>query len=240
MTDEKETDNLEIEKIKDRGRVIKISITVLFVCFIIACTSKILEKRQLDKRLFLNEADHKVQQESNRVKQEAVNSGTAVVQPQAEPVPLPDKAELYLTYQEAQKFLDGYKPRNYIDNKFEGKLMNGAEVVIDQATGLMWQQSGSDEKMKYKQTKRYLNNLNREQFAGYSDWRLPTLNESASLLESTKMHGDLYINPVFNKKQSLVWTSDLINSWLGWVTHFSGGSCSISNFEDALYVRAVR
>jgi len=233
-------EKIKLEMFKDWGRIIKISITVLFVCVLIGCTNKTLEKRHLDQQRFLNEADRKVQQGSDTEKREVINLRTEVAHSEVESVSLANKFELYLTYQKAQRFLDRYKPRNYIDNKFEDKLINGCRVVIDQATGLMWQQSGSKEKVEYNQIKRYLDNLNREQFAGYSDWRLPTLDESVSLLEQAKMPGDLYINPVFNGKQSLVWTSDLKSPRLAWVVHFSSGSCSLSNFLDTLYVRAVR
>ena len=245
MTNQKERGRLEMEKcklelFKDWGRIIKVSITVLFVCVIIGCKNKTMKKRHLDHQRFQNEADRNVQQKSDSEKREVGNLRTESTHSEAVLIPLSNKSELYLSYQKAQRILDRYKPRNYIDNKFEDKLINSDKVVIDKATGLMWQQSGSEEKVEYNQIKRYLDNLNNEQFAGYSDWRLPTLDESVSLLEQARMHGDLYINPVFNKNQSLVWTSDLKSSRIAWVVHFSSGSCSLSNFLDTLYVRAVR
>ena len=77
------------------------------------------------------------------------------------------------------------------DNKFEQKI--SGKVVYDHASGLMWQQAGSDEYMTYDKALFYITKLNRDQFAGYSDWRMPTLEEAMSLVEPTQEDGYLYI-----------------------------------------------
>ncbi len=128
------------------------------------------------------------------------------------------------------------------DNKFEKK--NNGQVVYDQANGLMWQQSGSAEDMAYEKAKVYITKLNSDQFAGYNDWRLPTLEETMSLMESTnnestKKNVYLYIDPIFDKKQRSVWTSDLYSVSLPWVVYFVSGYCGKYHFLD-YYVRAVR
>jgi hypothetical protein len=51
-------------------------------------------------------------------------------------------------------------------------------VVVDTLTGLMWQQSGSKKVKSYKEAKEYIKKLNKKQFAGYNNWRLPTLEEA--------------------------------------------------------------
>ncbi len=125
------------------------------------------------------------------------------------------------------------------DNKFEKK--NSGQVVYDHASGLMWQQSGSSEYISHRDAKAYIIKLNSEQFAGYSDWRLPTLEEAMSLVKPTEKNGDLFIDPVFAKTQRYIWTSDLVSASRAWVVYFDYGGCYNDDlFYDGYCVRAVR
>ena len=131
-----------------------------------------------------------------------------------------------------------YKPKNYIDNKFE--VQQDGKVVCDKATGLMWQQSGSDDPLNYNEVKAYIVQLNSGKYAGYSNWRLPTLKEAISILEPTKMNGELYIDKVFDETQEWIWTSDQYSASSAWVVSFDVGHCSYNAFAGDDYVRAVR
>jgi len=83
----------------------------------------------------------------------------------------------------------------------------GDGTVTDRATGLMWQQSGTEKHRPYNSryptytAKAYIDELNQKLFAGYNDWRLPTLEELASLLENNKEKKNYYINSLFDMKQ---------------------------------------
>lgn len=86
--------------------------------------------------------------------------------------------------------------------------------------------------------------LNQNGFAGFSDWRLPTLEEAMSLMEPRKKN-DLYINPIFDSKQRRIWTTDHIpgDARSVWVILFNWGYCHGYAFDrNELYisVRAVR
>ena len=124
----------------------------------------------------------------------------------------------------------------------EYEAQNGGTVVYDHATGLMWQQSGSRNDMNYERAKNYISELNHEQFAGYIDWRLPTLEEAMSLMEPTQKNGDLHIDQIFDPYQVRIWTSDFRRDSMSWVVRFDAGYCDyVYNDSNNNYsVRAVR
>jgi serine/threonine-protein kinase len=127
------------------------------------------------------------------------------------------------------------RPLRYVENDFEDNR-NG--TVTDYATGLMWQKSGSSVYMEYPNVQDYLRELNRGRFAGYSDWRLPTVEELISLAEPEKFSNDLYLDPIFDKKQCWCWSSDKRSLTSAWHVQFDCGY--FHYYEDRCYVRAVR
>ena len=120
------------------------------------------------------------------------------------------------------------------------KVQKDGKVVYDHASGLMWQQSGSDSYVPHKEARAYIGTLNSQAFAGYRDWRLPTLEEAMSLMEPSEMNGDLYIDPKFDKTQKWIWTSDTEGALSAWVVGFDDGGCTNNDFDVNTYVRAVR
>lgn len=135
--------------------------------------------------------------------------------------------------------LDGdWRPLAYIQNTFEDR----GNVVIDHATGLMWQKSGSDQLMLYQDAQASLNQLNREGFAGHTDWRLPTIPELLSLLEPERQSNHLFIHPIFDTRQELCWSADLKEGSAGsaWIVGFNCGHVCWHGLGSYSYVRCVR
>ncbi len=130
------------------------------------------------------------------------------------------------------------RPKHYIKNDYEDA---GNDTVIDHATGLTWQQSGSENYMAYKPALEYVRELNRKRFAGFDDWRLPTVDELASLLEPEEQSNDLFINPIFDETQRYCWTSDQRGSGSAWPVYFGNGYVDWYDLDGGgYYVRAVR
>ncbi len=124
-------------------------------------------------------------------------------------------------------------------NWFE--LQKNDSVIVDNTSGLMWQRSGSVKLMSYDQTKTYIDSLNENNFANYSNWRLPTLEEAMSLMESQKADNGLYIAREFDNKQPWIWTSDKSkHPTPAWVVLFTSGYCDGTHVNFRCYVRAVR
>jgi len=132
---------------------------------------------------------------------------------------------------------ESQRPLEYIQNDFKD---NGDGTITDHATGLMWPKSGSYNPLTYKNAKAYIEELNSKKFAGHSDWRLPTVDELKSLLTQEKQSNELYINPIFDRKQSWYWTSDNLASDKAWDVLFTKGLVSFRNFISTCHVRAVR
>jgi hypothetical protein len=135
-----------------------------------------------------------------------------------------------------------HKDGKAITHQYEVISRSGKQLVVDHATGLTWQQSGSQERKTYEQAKAYVDSLNHENYCGYSDWRLPTLEEAMSLVEREKKNDHLHIAPVFDQTQLWIWTVNIYyNAGNAWVVYFNtGGGCGYSNFGDYRDVRAVR
>ena len=140
-------------------------------------------------------------------------------------------------------------PNDFVDN--------GDGTVTDRATGLMWEQKGSKREKSHYYAKKHVKSLNKKKFAGYDDWRIPTVEELYSLLEPNT-NKQLYINPVFAIKAYHCWSVDEsdLQSWspltrMRYVTldykkgtvsdAYTGsqpGGASVSNFSS--FIRAVR
>ena len=133
----------------------------------------------------------------------------------------------------------GFYGHSTINHDYSLKTIRGEKVVVDNATGLMWHQSGSDDVMEWGEAKEWIKKLNKSGYAGYDDWRLPTLEEAASLLESSKRNGNLHIDPVFSNEQFFILTGDRHSSEDTWSVNFGRGRV-IGHEGGYDFVRPVR
>jgi len=132
---------------------------------------------------------------------------------------------------------NGGFPNRFVDNR------NG--TITDNETLLMWQKSGTREMVSWKKAPEYIDRLNNRKFAGYADWRLPTLEELLTLTEPRHSRQGLYISSFFSQKQGIVGSSDTCTydgKNLPWYISFLRGisNCISYNLIDEFHVRAVR
>ncbi len=130
-----------------------------------------------------------------------------------------------------------------VRHQYEVNTVSGKNVVVNHTNQLMWQQSGSSDEMLWYQANEYIQHLNDEQYAGFSDWRLPTIEELASLLEASKLHKKtLFINPSFDITQAYCWSAnpgrERHEAWI--VIFINDGNIYPDDLTLKNYVRAVR
>lgn len=146
---------------------------------------------------------------------------------------------LTVSIDEARKIFgldENHRPLKYIKNNYQNNR-NG--TITDRATGLIWQQSGSDY-TEYENIEKYVKNLNRNRFAGYNDWRLPTVNELMSLLEKEESSNGLYIDSIFDSTPRWCTTSDMRAGGGAWNVDFCYGGVNWDDVDDNYYVRVCR
>jgi len=144
---------------------------------------------------------------------------------------------------------------------------NGNGTVTDKSTGLMWQRGESFETFEFEKSKNYIREINNNQLGGHRDWRLPTLEELASLMENRRYKDTsdfeddviddstdidmmahhkpksetLYFDPVFGLGQmNLYWSGDRYSSYRAWGVNFYKGYSDLYFDNWLLSVKAVR
>jgi hypothetical protein len=127
-----------------------------------------------------------------------------------------------------------------INHRYELKPIGDGEVVIDHTTELMWHQAGSPDYFSFKKANKWIKMINKKSYAGFDDWRLPTLEEASSLLEfGTK--SSKFIHTVFDDKQWGTWTGDRSDKGLAWIVTYVNGTISeVQAGTPATFIRPVR
>ena len=128
-----------------------------------------------------------------------------------------------------------------IGNEFEAQIAGASVVIVDHATDLMWEKGGSAEGVPASgPAATYIKGANERKLAGHNDWRLPTLEESMSLM-TPKTHNSFHMDPVFEPMAApFVWTSDLRQEDRGWVVYYYDGFFSPERLNFNAYIRLVR
>jgi len=144
----------------------------------------------------------------------------------------------YITINEKNNNI--YFCHSSINHNYELKPIGDGDVVIDHTTELMWHQAGSSEYFNLKKANKWLKTINKKGYAGFDDWRLPTLEEASSLLEFGTKSGK-FIDSIFDEKQWGTWTDDKSDKGHAWIVTYVNGTISeVQAGTPATFVRPVR
>lgn len=83
---------------------------------------------------------------------------------------------------------------------------SGNKTIVDQKTGLMWQCDGLDIN-SIRSMNRKVTSLNAENYGGFDDWRLPTIEEAMSLMEPLSNEKGVFLNSNFSKEQPFIFVA---------------------------------
>ena len=112
----------------------------------------------------------------------------------------------------------------------------------------MWVKEGSNNQVLSDGIKNALYFINRKKLGGHNDWRVPTVEELASLMSKPRTKGGVFLNSVFAKDYDRAWTSDAVPGRI-WIVNFSTGNISPIDMVKTsggmktggrAYVKAVR
>jgi len=114
------------------------------------------------------------------------------------------------------------------DKRYEG-FSDG--TIFDKKTGLMWMSNDywqmEHEWVNWYTANEYAQRMNNKKFAGYADWRLPTVKEASSLYERRKRNTDkdgdkIFIDTMFPKGAG----------WSTWTREDKKNKALIVSFKD--------
>ncbi len=112
-------------------------------------------------------------------------------------------------------------------------------VVKDTDTGLLWQQSGSEDPLSREEALQYVENMNKANFGGTSRWRLPTVSELFSILRAPTFGIEDCRTPEFDRRQTTLWSIDRCTFVSGWHVNMELGFAGPADFTCGCHVRAV-
>jgi hypothetical protein len=196
------------------------------------------DKNELDVKLFKNLCEIFASEVSEEEAREAVNdyktSAPTVENTNDEEVEQL-KTEIEALKAEIEQLKNSPKPNEIVVENF---IIHDNGTVSDTKTGLMWQQQEAGKRFTWNDAMQYARTSN---FAGYSDWRLPTIEELKSLIdEKYKPTINQFAFP--NTFDIFFWSSsyDTNRNYSVWCIYFYDGRLTSETTGNYCHVRLVR
>jgi hypothetical protein len=130
---------------------------------------------------------------------------------------------------------------NWVDANFP----SGGAAVLDRETGLVWERSPSTSRFTWTFLQAAMH-CNNSAVGNRRGWKLPTIQESASLIDPTVPSPGPTLpagHPFLNVQSSFYYSATTVSSWTGdaWVVFFDQGIVNVSDGKDiSRFVWCVR
>lgn len=105
---------------------------------------------------------------------------------------------------------------NYLVDNGDGR------TVSDLVTEVMWQRGGCD-LTSIRNMHATIKKLNEQRFAGYDDWRLPTVEEALSIMTPERNDKGLHLHPCFSMAQPFIFLAAQRRPGGYWFADFKQG-----------------
>ncbi len=124
--------------------------------------------------------------------------------------------------------------------RFAGRLLRQGEVIVDRRTARMFAPGAIAGDHPWEKGQKELEKLNQQGFAGFHDWRLPTLEEGLSLLRRPLPGGAPRGDPALGEVTGGIWTADQLSGTTRWTVRFDQGLVFASSERSAYRLLPVR
>ena len=171
---------------------------------------------------------------------EAILPSRAEIDLRAEPAKLTD-SHLARRFQQVGLRDSQWNPSGGLSHVYDERSYGLDDVVADGSTGLMWQRAGTGHRLTWEEARAWVAQVNARGYAGHRDWRLPTVEELASLIEPEPTATGLHLAPAFDPEQVECWSADLnAESGEPWYVRFQSGQVRSFSRDPKFFVRLVR
>jgi serine/threonine-protein kinase len=139
-----------------------------------------------------------------------------------------------------KKLFDAQRnPGGNFQHRYEIKNAAGLRLIIDRATNLVWTRQQNLVKMNLHKTLSWIESLNLVQYGGIKGWRLPTIEEAASLLKKNTADEKNFLDAVFGRDIKVIWTGDRFRDSGSWVVDFQNGMIQSAKSKSRLMTLMV-
>ena len=125
-------------------------------------------------------------------------------------------------------------PGGSFRHEYEIRDAAGLRLIHDRATGLVWTRQRHPVRMSLEKIGEWIASLNRVGYGGIGDWRLPTVEEAAALLEKNPGDAKLFLNAVFGEDIQSIWTGDGFSESRSWTVDFRNGQIAYAKNKSRL------
>lgn len=123
---------------------------------------------------------------------------------------------------------------------------NGDQTMTDMLTGLIWTKNANPAAgtKTWQGALDYIKSLNKDNYLGHSDWRLPNINEMKSLIDKGQTNQSTWLNTqgFYNVRADFYWSGSTVaySPYVAWYVRMTAGYVGNYGKNSNFYVWPVR